>query len=72
MKKMNEFDGDNKTDWKYNYQDYPGVVIIDINMEFLSMVIFMIKWAIAAIPAFIILGSLGLALTAFFGGLLLL
>jgi len=32
------------------------VVVTDIRMPFASMVTFMVKWAIAAIPAFIILG----------------
>lgn len=31
------------------------VVVTDIRMPFLSMVVFMVKWAIASIPAFIIL-----------------
>ncbi|MDQ6981213.1 MAG: hypothetical protein Q9M46_07020 [Ghiorsea sp.] len=31
------------------------VVVTDIQMSFGSMVVFMIKWAIAAIPALIIL-----------------
>ena len=31
------------------------VIITDINMKFSSMVIFMVKWAVAAIPAAIIL-----------------
>jgi hypothetical protein len=31
------------------------VVITDVRMPFVSMVIFMIKWSIAAIPALIIL-----------------
>lgn len=35
------------------------VVVTDIKMPFGSMVTFMIKWAIAAIPAFIILTILG-------------
>ncbi|MEW6385200.1 MAG: hypothetical protein AB1514_14770 [Pseudomonadota bacterium] len=34
--------------------------IVDIDMPFWSMVNFMVKWAIAAIPAFIILIILGL------------
>ncbi len=33
----------------------PRVVVTDIQMPFWSMVIFMVKWAIAAIPAAIIL-----------------
>jgi hypothetical protein len=35
------------------------VVVTDISMPFLSMMIFMIKWVIASIPAFIILSILG-------------
>jgi hypothetical protein len=35
------------------------VRIVDINMTFMSMVIFMVKWAIASIPAFIILAVMG-------------
>lgn len=36
------------------------VVITDIKMPFWSMVVFMVKWAIAAIPAIIILWLLGI------------
>lgn len=39
------------------------VVVTDINMPFMSMVIFMVKWVIASIPAFIILSILGAVLT---------
>ncbi|MDQ7002438.1 MAG: hypothetical protein Q9N02_07090 [Ghiorsea sp.] len=39
------------------------VVVTDIQMSFGSMVIFMIKWAIAAIPALIILSILGVMMT---------
>jgi hypothetical protein len=45
------------------------VVVTDIRMSFISMVIFMVKWAIAAIPAIIILALLGALLTAIFSGL---
>jgi len=38
------------------------VVITDIRMPFLSMVIFMIKWAIAAIPAVIFIWAIGIIL----------
>ena len=31
------------------------VAVIDVNMPFLSMVRFMVKWAIASIPALVIL-----------------
>ena len=34
------------------------VTVVDIRMPFLSMVVFMVKWAIAAIPALIILAVL--------------
>lgn len=38
------------------------VTITDIHMPFLSMVVFMVKWAIAAIPAIILLSVIYLAL----------
>ena len=38
------------------------VVITDIRMPLLSMVIFMVKWAIAAIPAIITLWLIGIIL----------
>jgi len=31
------------------------VIVIDVKMRFWSMVVFMVKWTIASIPAFIIL-----------------
>jgi hypothetical protein len=34
------------------------VIVTDIRMPFASMVAFMVKWAIAAIPAMLILGLL--------------
>ena len=45
------------------------VVVTDIQMSFLSMVIFMVKWAIAAIPALLILAILGSIFSALLGGL---
>jgi hypothetical protein len=42
------------------------VKISDINMPFWSMVVFMVKWAIASIPAILIL----MFLFAIFGGLI--
>jgi uncharacterized membrane protein YfhO len=45
------------------------VVIKDIQMPFWSMVTFMVKWAFAAIPAFIIIAFVITGLTVFFGGL---
>ncbi len=35
------------------------VSIVDVNMPFDSMVLFMVKWAIASIPAFLILLVVG-------------
>ena len=46
-----------------------NVRVTDINMPFLSMVIFMIKWAIASIPAMIILGIAGAVMAGIFGGI---
>jgi hypothetical protein len=36
-------------------EDFKAVVVTDIKMPFGSMVVFMVKWAIATIPAIIIL-----------------
>jgi len=48
------------------------IVVTDIKIPFLSMVVLMVKWALAAIPAFIILLIIGVAfslvLAALFGG----
>ncbi|MBI3355367.1 MAG: hypothetical protein HY038_01085 [Nitrospirae bacterium] len=48
-----------------------AVVVTDIRMPFFSMVIFMVKWAIAAIPAFFILTVFGVLTWAMLSGLLL-
>lgn len=47
------------------------VLVTDIDMPFMSMVNFMVKWAIAAIPALIILIVLGAVLSGAISGLLL-
>lgn len=44
------------------------VVVTDIRMPFWSMVIFMVKWAVAAIPAALILGAVIALVTALFSG----
>lgn len=44
------------------------VVITDIRMPFWSMIVFMVKWAIAAIPAIIILSVIASVVTAVLGG----
>ena len=43
------------------------VTVVDIRMPFLSMVVFMVKWVIASIPAIIILAVLGSVLFSMFG-----
>jgi len=35
------------------------VVVTDVRMSFSSMVVFMVKWAVATIPAIIILTAVG-------------
>jgi hypothetical protein len=51
--------------------DQPNrVAVIDVDMPFLSMVRFMVKWAIASIPALVILIVVGaLVATISFGAL---
>lgn len=50
-------------------KEYPGaqpVVVVDIKMSFWSMVVFMVKWVLAAIPAMLILALIfGLASSVF-------
>ncbi len=50
--------------------DKTEVTVVDIRMPFLSMVVFMVKWAIASIPAIIILVVIGAMIAGFMGGLL--
>jgi len=48
------------------------VVVTDLKIPFWSMVVLMVKWAVAAIPALIILIAIGtmasMVMTALFGG----
>ncbi|MBV5342991.1 hypothetical protein JZU68_05080 [bacterium] len=46
-----------------------NVRITDVDMPFMSMVVFMVKWAIAAIPAMIILAISGSIVAAILGGI---
>ena len=46
------------------------VSIIDVNMPFISMVAFMVKWSVAAIPAMLIMLSAGAFAFAMFGGVI--
>lgn len=50
--------------------DNREVVIIDFRMPFLSIVVLMVKWAIAAIPALIILWLVVMVGTMLFWGLM--
>jgi hypothetical protein len=43
---------------------YVNVIIVDVDMHFMKMVILMIKVAIAAIPAFIIMSAIGFEIWA--------
>ncbi len=47
----------------------PRVIVTDIQMPFGSMVVFMVKWAFAAIPAVLILLAVGFVGSAVLGGL---
>ena len=46
-----------------------SVVVTDIKMPLWSMVVFMVKWAIAAIPALILLAIIAFLLSLAFGGI---
>ena len=45
------------------------VSVTDVNMPFFSMVRFMVKWAVASIPALLIVAIVGVFLAAVLGGL---
>ncbi len=47
------------------------VVVTDVNMSFSSMVVFMVKWAIASVPALIILSLIIFVIVTLFGGVVL-
>lgn len=54
-------------------RDHPGaqpVVVVDFRMSFTSMMWFMVKAALASIPALIILFLIGSVLTGFFAGII--
>ena len=48
-----------------------SVIVTDFNMPFFSMVLFMVKWAIASIPAMIILFVAFSIMSIFIGGMFL-
>ena len=43
--------------------------MVDVSVPFWSMVLFMVKWAIASIPALLILIVLGVAFSGLLGGI---
>jgi len=45
------------------------IVVTDVKIPFVSMVVLLVKWALAAIPAIIILISISVAISMIFGGL---
>ena len=47
-------------------ENFTRVVVTNVNMPFWSMVRFMVKWAIAAIPAIVILTIIGALLSMLF------
>ena len=52
---------------KGNSTQFQPVIIEDIKMPFPSMIIFMVKWAIASIPAIIILFLIWMMVMGLFG-----
>ena len=49
--------------------DRSEVVVVDVQMPFMSMVTFMVKWTLASIPALIILAVIAAVLAGMFAGL---
>jgi hypothetical protein len=45
------------------------IVVTDIRIPFISMVVLLVKWSLAAIPAMIILISIAVAISLVLGGL---
>jgi hypothetical protein len=48
--------------------DTREVVVVDVKIPFWSMVVLLVKWSLAAIPAIIILVALATAFSAVLGG----
>lgn len=46
------------------------VVVVDVQMPFMSMVSFMVKWTLASIPAILILAVIAAILAGMFGSLI--
>lgn len=54
----------------YGLDGAQPVVVVDVQMRFWSMVVFIIKWALASIPALLILMMFFAGIVSFLGGLL--
>lgn len=52
------------------FEDQPEVSVVNIHMPFWSMVVFIIKWTFASIPAILILAALGTLFWIFIGAIL--
>ena len=50
-------------------KDRPEVVVTDVKIPFWSMVVLMVKWSIAAVPALIILVVIATAVAAALGAI---
>lgn len=50
--------------------DAKKVIVVDLQMPFFSIVVLMVKWALASIPALIILAVIFSVVTGLTGGLL--
>ncbi|MDD4914216.1 MAG: hypothetical protein PHW13_04155 [Methylococcales bacterium] len=50
--------------------DTKKVIVVDLQMPFLSMVVLMVKWALASIPAIIILFTIFSITTGIMGGMM--
>ena len=45
------------------------VIVVDLQMHFISMVMLMVKWALASIPALMILCAIFMFATSLMGGM---
>jgi hypothetical protein len=51
-------------------QEPKRVIVVDLQMPFLSIVVLMVKWALASIPAIVILGVIFSLVTSMMGSLM--
>jgi hypothetical protein len=53
-----------------NNEDAKKVIVVDLQMPFFSIVVLMVKWALASIPAIIILAVIFSIVSGLMGGFL--